>query len=73
MSVPVASVHAPGSPVLSFSWNTHACTAPVTLSGAVPFKNSCGSLNISVKSECESNRPARAWSGQQAGWAVELD
>ena len=33
---------------------------PVTLNGAVPFKNSDGLLIISVKSACESNRPTCA-------------
>lgn len=56
-AVPVASVQTPGSLVLSLSSNTQACTAPVTLSGAVPFKKRCGCVNMSIKSVCESNRP----------------
>ena len=50
MSVPVASVQEPGSLVLSLSVKMHACTAPVTLMGAVPLRKFCGCMNMSVKS-----------------------
>ena len=56
-SVPVASVQTPGSPALSFNSKTHACTAPVTFTGAVPFRYTWGRENMSAKRECESNRP----------------
>ena len=60
-SVPTASVHTPGSVVLSFSSKTQACTDPVTFSGAVPFRYSCGRAKMSAKRECESNKPAGHW------------
>ena len=60
ISVPVTSVHTTGSLVLSFNWYTQEWAAPVTFSGAVPLRKSCGLSKMSEKRVCESNRPALA-------------